>query len=191
MKLLRRVSFEKRAAVIPIAVAIAGTLAVYLLVVYPLQARVSSGEARVAAATRAQRVAERQLAAARATQAGKQVTEAQLQKFYHQVLPDNLADARKAAYLRLSQLAAESNVRYERHSANEIAAKNSHLTRLQLTVMLDGSYQDVRRFIHAIETAPEFLIIDNMVLAVRNEPNAPLVLTLAVSTYFWNGGNAT
>ena len=47
MKLLRRVIVEKRVAIIPIAIAIAANLAVYLVVVYPMQSRVSSGEARM------------------------------------------------------------------------------------------------------------------------------------------------
>lgn len=191
MKLFRRVIVEKRAALIPTGVAIAANLAAYFLVLYPLQSRVSSAEVRVLAATRAQRQAERELAGARATQTGKQAAEIQLQKFYRQVLPDNLADARQAAYVRLNQLAAESNVRFERQTAEETAVKNSGLTRLQLSIVLDGSYQDVRRFIHAIETAPEFLIVDNVALAMGNDPNARLILTLGVSTYYWNGRNAT
>lgn len=191
MKLLRRVIVEKRAALIPIAVALAANLGVYLLLVYPLQARVSSGEARVLLATRAERQAEQQLAGARATQAGKQTAEAQLQRFYHQVLPGSLAAARKAVYVRLTQLASEANVRYERHTAEEEFERNSRLTRLQMTVVFEGGYQDIHRFIHAIQTAPDFLVIDNMLLAARNEPNTPLGLTLSISTYFWDDRNAT
>ena len=69
--------------------------------------------------------------------------------------------------------------------------KNSRLMRLDVSVTLDGTYQDIRRFIHTIETAPEFLVIDNMALLSRNDPNVPVVLTLAVSTYFWNAANAS
>ncbi len=191
MNLLRRVIAENRIVLAIIAVAIVGNLAAYIFLVYPLQGRVSSGEARAMAAARSQRLAERDLQNARATQSGKQVAEVQLQKFYHQVLPDNLADARKAAYLRLAQMAGESNLRWERSTADERPEKNSRLSRLEFTVVLDGSYQDIRRFIHAVETAPEFLVIDNMALMVRNEVNAPLVLTVNVSTYFWNGANAS
>lgn len=190
MKLLRRVIVEKRAALIPIALAIAANVGVYLFLVYPLEGRVASGETRMTAATRAEREAGRLLATARATLSGKQLAQVQLQKFYHQTLPDDLAAARRAAYVRLAQLAAESNVRSERFTAQETHLKNSDLARLQMVVTLQGSYQDIRRFIHAIETAPEFLAIDNMTLTVRGDVNAPLGLTLAVSTYFWNGRDA-
>jgi Tfp pilus assembly protein PilO len=190
VSLFGRILVEKRAAVLPIAVAIAGNLAAYGLVVYPMQRRAASGEARVLASQRTERAAARDLAAARAMQTGKQVAEAQLQKFYHQVLPATSADARKAAYLRLAQLAAQSNLQYQRQTAAETPEKDSPLTKLNLTLVLSGSYQDVRRFIRAIELAPEFLIIDNVVLSSRDEPNSALLLTLSVSTYFWTGGNA-
>jgi Tfp pilus assembly protein PilO len=189
--LLVRVIKEKRAVLAALAVAIAANLAAYAFVVYPMQGRVATGEARARGVVQAQRLAERDLATARATQTGKQAAEVELQKFYHQVLPDNLANARKAAYVRLAQLAAESNLRYQGQRADEERDKGSHLTKLKLTIVLDGSYQDVRRFIHAVETAPEFLVIDNMALTTHNEPNSPLFLTLAVSTYFWTTENAT
>lgn len=191
MNLLRRIVAENRIVIAIIALAIIGNVAAYVFFVYPLQVRVSSGEARAMAASRSERLAERELQAARGTQHGKQAAEVELQKFYHQVLPANLADARKAVYVRLAQLAAESNLRYERANTEKEPEKNSRLTRLDATVVLDGNYQDIRRFIHAIETAPEFLAIENMALVVRNEPNSPLVLTVSVSTYFWNGGNAS
>jgi Tfp pilus assembly protein PilO len=189
VSLLGRIIVEKRAVLVPLAVAIAANLAAYALVVYPLQARVASREARARSVVQAQRVAERELATARATRTGKQTSEVQLQRFYHQVLPDSLATARRAAYVRLAQLAAESNLRYQGQRAEEERDKNSHLTKLKLTIVLEGGYQDIRRFIHSVEIAPEFLVIDNMALTTRNEPNAPLTLTLAVSTYYWTAGN--
>ncbi len=191
MNLLRRVIVENRVVLAIVTVAILANLAVYVFLVHPLQERVSSGVARAAAATRAERVAERELESARAAQTGKQTAESQLQTFYHKVLPGSLADARKAAYVRISQMAAQANLRSERLVSDKEAEKKSPLMRLQLVVTLDGNYQDVRRFIHAIETAPEFLVIDNMALVVRSEPSAPLLLTLAVSTYFWNGADAS
>ncbi len=191
MSLLGRVIVEKRAALVPIALAIIGNLAAYGLVGYPLQARVASGEARVRHGEGAERAAERDLGGARATREGMQTAEVRLQDFYHRALPASLSAARKAAYVRLAQLAAESNLRYERQAVDQEREKNSHLAKLKLTIVLDGSYQDVRRFIHAIETAPEFLVIDNVTLMLREEATAPLVLTLAVSTYFWTEGNET
>ena len=190
MSVFGRVIVEKRTTVAVLAIAIVANIAAYAFVVYPLRGRVATGEARALSVTQAQRVAERELTTARTTQTGKQAAEVQLQKFYHQVLPANLAVARKAAYVRLAQLAAESNLRYQGQRADEERDKDSRLAKLTLTIVLDGSYQDVRRFIHSVETAPEFLVIDNMALTTRNEVNSPLILTLTVSTYFWTTGNA-
>ncbi len=192
MNLLGRIIVEKRVVLLPIAVALVANIAAYAFVVYPLQSRVSSAEARRTEAELNRRVAERQLADARGTQAGKQKAETDLQTFYRQVLPVGLPEARKAVYVRLAQIAREYNIRYDRQSAEEIRdQKGSNLERLRLTLVLNGTYEDIRRFLHAVETSPEFLIVDNMGLLYRNEMNTPLVLTLSVSTYYWAGSNET
>jgi Tfp pilus assembly protein PilO len=190
VSLLQRVIVEKRRVLLPLAVAIAGNVAVYALVVYPLHQRVTSGESRAARAAFQRGVAERDLATARATLSGKQRAEADLQKFYGSVLPHDAAVARRALYVRLSQLARESNLRLLRETSEESRDdKESQLSRLQANLSLEGGYEDVRRFIHAIETAPEFLIVDNVTLSQRQDPNAPLTLALTVSTYYLSGGS--
>ncbi len=192
MNLLGRIIVEKRIVLGAIAIAIAANLVAYAVWLHPLQASVASGEARVAAADQGRRAAERELKAAHATEVGKLRAEGDLKTFYAQVLPANFAEARKIAYVRLSQLAAEANLRYQRQTAEESRdQKNSRLSRLSMTVVLEGNYEDIRRFLHSVETAPEFLVIDNVALAQGSEPNAPLLLTLAVSTYYWTGVNAT
>ncbi|MGE5358777.1 MAG: GspMb/PilO family protein [Bacteroidales bacterium] len=192
MKLLGRIIVEKRLVLLPIALAIVANMVAYALVVYPLQSRVSSAETRKAEAESNRRSAERQLADARATQASEQKAETDLQTFYRKVLPVGLPEARRAVYVRLAQIARECNVRYDRQSADEVRdQKESNLERLRLTLVLNGTYEDVRRFLHAIETAPEFLIVDTMGLLYRNEANALLVLNLSVSTYFWAGSDET
>ena len=51
-------------------------------------------------------------------------------------------------------------------------------------MILSGSYADMRTFIHALETAPEFVVIDNVSLA-EDDPDADsLVVTLRLSTYY-------
>ena len=50
-------------------------------------------------------------------------------------------------------------------------------------MVLQGDYESVRRFVYALETAPQFVIIDDMTL-VQGEAGKPLTLTLALSTYF-------
>jgi Tfp pilus assembly protein PilO len=192
MTLFRRVIVEKRRVLWPLAVAVLVNVVAYAAVVYPLKTRVASGQTRAADADRDLRAAERGLQAARATAQGKQRAEADLQTFYGRVLPGDVASARRVVYVRLAQLARESSLKLERQTADEERdSKESRLQRLRLSLVLEGSYENIRRFVHAIEIAPEFVIIDNAALALRNEPNAPLVLTLAVSTYFVSDANGT
>jgi hypothetical protein len=56
-----------------------------------------------------------------------------------------------------------------------------------MTMVLAGSYQDVRQFIHQLETAPEFVVIEDVALVQGEERTAPLVLTLQMATYYWTG----
>ena len=61
--------------------------------------------------------------------------------------------------------------------------KNSRLGHLKVRIVLQGSYDALRQFIYALETAPEFVIIDDMSLA-QNDLTKPLSLTLGLSTYY-------
>jgi Tfp pilus assembly protein PilO len=58
------------------------------------------------------------------------------------------------------------------------------LTRFQTTVELAGRYSDIRTFIHQLETAPEFVVIDTVELAEEDEESGLLNLTLGLSTYY-------
>lgn len=192
MSLFRRVLTENRRVVWPLAIAVLVNAVVYGAFVYPLRNRVANGQTRATEAERNQRAAERELQAAKGIAQGKQRAEADLQTFYRRVLPADIAQARRQVYVRLAQLAREANLKLQRQTADEERdSKESRLERLRFGLVLEGSYDSVRRFVHAIEIAPEFLIIDNTALALRSEPNAPLVLTLAVSTYFLSGANGT
>ena len=63
--------------------------------------------------------------------------------------------------------------------------RDARLDRLRTTLQLAGRYGDIRRFVEAIETAPDFLIIDEIALSRREaESDGALVVTLGVSTYF-------
>jgi len=54
-------------------------------------------------------------------------------------------------------------------------------------MVLAGEYEDIREFIYEMETAPEFILIESVVLGQGNGSDDELVLTLGVSTYFWEG----
>ena len=52
---------------------------------------------------------------------------------------------------------------------------------------LSGSYDDVRVFIYELETAPEFVVIDNISLGERGG-QGPLQFDVELSTYFRTPG---
>ena len=51
-------------------------------------------------------------------------------------------------------------------------------------MLLSGAYRDIRRFIHALETAPEFVVIEEIVLSQGDETEAGEVLSMVLSTYY-------
>jgi Tfp pilus assembly protein PilO len=184
LPLLRRAAAEHRRLVVILAVALVANLRVYAFVVYPLSERVANIEQRNQAAEQALAQARIEHAQANGTLTGKARASAELTTFYRDVLPQDLAGARRLTYLRLARLARESNLEYERSSYAPQVDTDSTLTRLQIQMVLAGTYAEMRDFIYQLETAPEFVVIDNIQLAEGSEATGSLVVTLDLSTYF-------
>ena len=180
----RRVLQEKRRLVWPIVVVLILNLAMFALIVYPLSKKVAAGEQDAHTAAMALAAARRDHANARQTVAGKQQADAELEKFYETVLPPDLSGARRVTFLRIDQLAQQSNLKLETQTSSPSEVRDSDLGRLTYTAVLTGAYRDVRRFIHQLETAPEFVVIDNIQLAEGSNANGSLMVTLDLSTYF-------
>jgi Tfp pilus assembly protein PilO len=189
MSLARRIYAEKRRLIVPLVAGVALNAAIYGLAVYPWTLKVRADEARAGETERALRVAESNYQAARATLTGKDRADAELRKFYRDVLPADSSAARRVTHLRLAQLAQQANLRHERRSVKPEQDRESRLVRVRTTMVLGGDYRNIRRFIHELETSPDFVVIENVALAQSEERGAPLVLTLEVSTYYWTGGD--
>lgn len=184
--LVRRVIAEHRRLLLGLGAAIVLNALVYALVVYPLSERVANVAER-------ERAAEQGLAKAKAehdqtsgTLTGKSRASAELTTFYENVLPQDLAGARRLTYLRLARLARDSGLDYQRASYAPVVETGSTLTRLQIQLVLSGTYPDMRSFIYQLETASEFVVIDNVQLAEGADEGGSLVVTLDLSTYFRN-----
>jgi Tfp pilus assembly protein PilO len=183
---LSRIYREKRRVILPLAILAVANLAALLLIVYPLSRRVAATEqsaqdvaGRLARATQEYR-------AARATLEGRERTDKQLERFYAEVLPRDQTAARRITYLRLAQLARDADLLYDRRSFDTELPKQDHvLTRMDIAVPLHGEYSDMRRFIHTLETAPEFIVIRDVALAKENdEKKSSLTLTLNLTTFY-------
>ena len=182
--LFRRILRERRSIILPLAGVAVLNVAVYLLVVYPLSLRASATEGRQTFAARQLTAAQREYEAARAMLTSKDRADAELRTFYGEVLPADLAGARRITYARLAQLAHEADLSYDRRSYDPNANYEGSLQKVRITMVLEGEYRNVRRFIHALETAPEFVVIEEMSLTEGTDASAPLTLTLELATYF-------
>ena len=184
-----RVLQEKRALIWPIAIALLVNLAVYGIVVYPLSKKVAGGEQAAEASAAALGAARRDYAAARATVAGKGQADLELQKFYSEVLPPDVDGARRITFLRIEHLATQAGLRLERGSSSPQPQQNSNLVKFTYTAALSGEYRNIRRFIHDLETAKEFLVLENVQLSQNESDDRGLNVTVQIATYYRPGGN--
>jgi len=185
--LVRRIVREHRRMVVPLAIALGVNLVVYGGVVYPLSQRVANIEQRDRTAEEELMAAQRDHAQAAGTLTGKDRAAAELTTFYKDVLPSDLAGARRLTQLRLAQLARESKLKFIRATFEPVAPRSRTLTQLKIEMALAGAYTDMRAFLHELEAAPEFVVIDNIELG-QGADGGPLGVTLHLSTYYRDTG---
>jgi Tfp pilus assembly protein PilO len=92
-------------------------------------------------------------------------------------------------YLPLEQLARETNVRLQRQALtpNDVG---DGLAKLTANATLTGEYRDIRRFLHQLETRPEFVVVEHVDLTQSGSERTPgIAVSLQVATYFRTGGN--
>ena len=182
---LRRVLVDKRHIVFPLAIAALANVLLYALVVFPLGRQVASAEQEAKTQREVLNRARFDFQSAKQTVKGKQQADAALQQFYQDVLPTSQSTARTLTYTKLAQLAKQANVRLEHGSNTTTQEKDSKLAKLTTIYVLTGDYRDVRRFIYSLETAPEFIVLENVSLTSANEqPGRTLGMNLEIATYY-------
>ena len=110
--------------------------------------------------------------------------EKDLAAFYRDVLPADRAGARRQTYARLADLADEHDIAVVRRNFAVDETYRGRLRRLQIAMSLEGDYPAIRAFVHALETSPEFLVIEDVTLLEGAGPNEPLTVTIQLSTYY-------
>ena len=190
MTFWQRVFAERRAAIVALLAGVIVNVAAYALVVYPRGVKSRGAAARANVAAASLRAAERDVASAKALVTGKSRADEELSTFYDKVLPSNESHARRQTYTALPNLARKANVKFaeRRTDIDRSLPKNSRVGRLQIRMVLSGEWESIRQFIYDVESASEFVIIDDVTLS-QNEPGKPLTLTLELSTYFRLGSN--
>jgi hypothetical protein len=58
------------------------------------------------------------------------------------------------------------------------------LTRLRIEMFLAGTYTGIRRFVHQLEQATEFVVLDAVTLSEDSTRDGLLTVKLELSTYF-------
>ena len=182
-----RVIGEHRRVMTILGVAIAINLGVLGFVVVPLMSSVESGARRAESAAAALKEAKADFANAEATRDGQTQATKDLERFYKQVLPVDLAAARRMSLSEMNKKARKHNVTFEASASSTDTVRDSELEHLKASFSLSGDYNDVREFIYDVETGPDFVIIDNVVLSEGQDNNAPLRFTFDVSSYYRTG----
>ncbi len=187
MSLYHRVLREKRGLITAVAFILVADLCLYAFAVYPWSNKLAQTQARMAAAGSQLAQVTGAFAAASEVNASKSLADSQLGRFYEEVLPQDLADARGLFSPYLDNLADEMNLVLERRTSVAEKERDSALASLRTTMVLAGAYEDIRAFMYELETAPAFILIESVVLGQGNGTDEELVLTLGVATYYWEG----
>ena len=179
-----RIAREYRKGLIPLGIVLATNLVLLAVVVLPLAQRVSANEERAETAARAELSAQAEFRKAEALREGKARASTDLDKFYQQVLPVDVEAARLVVQSKPRRLASSHEVRYERGQSDTESVRESSLERFVTSIALTGSWDDIRGFIYELETAPDFIVIDHIAIAEGLDTNAPLELSMELSTYY-------
>jgi Tfp pilus assembly protein PilO len=180
---MSRVIADHRRWLLPVGILLALNIVVLVAVVLPLRQSVQSGAVRAEASAQALREAMADMKDAEATRDGQSKAAADLDRFYAEVLPKDFMTARRVTQLKLTQLARSHDVTFESSAATTEELRDSTLERLRASYSLHGDWEDIRQFLYAIETGPDFVVIDNMQLAEGHATSA-LSLALELSTYY-------
>lgn len=180
---LNRVIADHRRWLLPAGILLAINIVVLVAVVLPLRQSVQTGAARAEASAVALREAVADLADAEATRDGQSKAAVDLDRFYADVLPRDFMTARRVTHVKLAQLARSHDVTFVSGAATTEELRESVLERLHVNYSLSGDWEDIRQFLYAIETGPDFVVIDNMQLGEGSASGA-LSLELDLSTYY-------
>ena len=185
MTLLKRIVLEKRTLITIVVMILAVDVLLYAFAVNPWSNKVVRAETRAVQAAAQLGLLRASYAAATQASENKIYADSQLERFYFEVLPVDLAGARRISNPLLAKLAADTNLVLEQRRSVSETIRESLLARLRTTMVLAGAYEDIRQFIYELETAPEFILIEAVILSQADGSDEELVLTLGVSTYYW------
>ena len=185
MSFWRHVLVDRRRLAVPLVILLAANIAVTAFLVLPLRQRVAAREQEALSAMADLAAARREDAQVRSARDGALAAESDLKHFHESVLPQGFDAAVQLTGFWLTRVAGVSGVQFQRGKYDPERLEESTLERMTAKATLSGDYDGVRRFLHAVEEAPEFVIIDRIELAQpADQTEDRLELLLDVSTYY-------
>jgi Tfp pilus assembly protein PilO len=188
MSLWRRIYDERKPVLLPLLIVLAVNAVVFVAVVLPLRQSVAASagareEARLALANAQLR--ERQATEAKAS---RERADQDLRRFYTEILPRDQATATRATNVWLQQAAQNDGLQFAASNASQAPVRDSRLSRATATISLLGRYENIREFLHAVEAAEEFIIIERVELSETQQERpgagASLNVQLQVASYY-------
>lgn len=186
-QLARRIFDERKAILLPLVVVVVANVAVLLLGILPLRTAVAMAESDATQATLQLGEARRQQRDAEQARASREGADNGLRRFYNEVLPRDLTTAQKTLNLWVTEAARDAGLEFQGSQFDWGEVRDSALSRAFSRITLQGSYSSIRRFLHAVETAEEFVVVESVELVQQADQGAAsgaLEVSLVVSTYF-------
>lgn len=84
----------------------------------------------------------------------------------------------------IADLSRQFNIPIDRVSYNHEILESEELDVAKITVPLEGSYSDLRRFLQAAEASDKFLVVERVSLGTSSTGAGKLQLSIGMSTYF-------
>lgn len=88
------------------------------------------------------------------------------------------------AQFEVAELCERFGVDWDTVSIDNELLQGEELDRMVMTVPLEGGYANLRRFLQAVETSDQFLVVEQVGLAEAHEGGSMLQLNVAIATYF-------
>lgn len=185
MKFAKRVLLDNRFASFVVAGLLATDIALLLLVVSPWSERVERSSQRTDLGLLNRDRALRDLRRAETTLDGQNMATAELQRFYGEALESDLTSARAMSSRTLTTLASQNDLVMERRTTSLDTEFFGDLRRLRISLRLEGRYENIRRFLYALETGSDFIVIEEISLTDNSSAESSQVLRLGLATYFY------
>ena len=186
MRLWRRVYAERRAIVLPLAIALIASVAVLALGVFPLGRSVARAEASAFEAKADLANARREDMQAKTARTSMERGDVELKKFYAEILPGDFVGAVEILNFLLGDAADDVNLKFQTGQWDRETVRDSSLTKVTGKITLTGDYGSIRQFLYNLETAKEFVVVEKVELTEANTVKATsaLEVQLAVATYY-------